>query len=353
MSNKENNAIHKPEIHEPEAATYRAPKGLDSSLGSLPLVQTDSSSPRQIGYLVNYSFHIWYQILMEIIARRSSQYGASVVIRDAHLNVENQVQQARELMSEVDALILTPAADQGLEVILKEAADRGIPVLVEANPIAGMKTLVAICDYDAGYKLGRWVGENITAPSGEVLRVLDAGLPTLRPCLLRSEGFIKGLQNVQPNTEIVARINGQANQHVAKDEAASVLSKHPDVNVIFSMDDETAEGAFEAYKDANLDPSRLTIAAFGLAGDRDKETLASQGALKVSAAMFPEYVAVRCVDGLMRLATGAQVKRRDITPTIPMTSQLLPRYYPKKDGDWTPDLQAIAALPVEAECSQE
>src|ERR1700704_793940 len=106
--------------HEPEAAIYHAPKGLDASLASLPLIETGSKTPKRIGYLVNYSFHIWYQILMEIIARRASQYGATVVIRDAHLNVENQVQQARELMNEVDALILTPAADQGPEVILKE-----------------------------------------------------------------------------------------------------------------------------------------------------------------------------------------------------------------------------------------
>ena len=216
-----------------------------------------------------------------------------------------------------------------------------------------MKTLVAICDYDAGYKLGRWVGDNVKPGPGDNLRMLDAGLPTLRPCLLRSEGFIKGLKDIQPSAELVARINGQANQHVAKEEAEIVFAKRPDVNVIFSMDDETAEGAFAAYKDAQLDTAALTIAAFGLAGDHNKETLAARGALKVSAAMFPEYVAVRCVDGLMRIATGAPVKRRDITPTIPMTPELLPRYYPKKDGDWTPDLQAIAALPVEAECSQE
>ena len=98
MSNQENNAVH-----EPDAAIYRAPKGLDASLASLPLIEIGSKAPKRIGYLVNYSFHIWYQILMEIITRRASQYGASVVIRDAHLNVESQVLQARELMDQVDA----------------------------------------------------------------------------------------------------------------------------------------------------------------------------------------------------------------------------------------------------------
>ena len=103
MTNEDDNAIH-----EPDAATYNAPKGLDASLALLPLIEVDSRAPKRIGYLVNYSFHIWYQILMDIIARRATQYGASLVIRDAHLSVESQLQQARELFDEVDALILTP-----------------------------------------------------------------------------------------------------------------------------------------------------------------------------------------------------------------------------------------------------
>ena len=54
--------------------------------------------------------------------------------------------------------ILTPADTTGLEEILKIAEDAGVPVVVEANPVDGMSTMVAICDYDAGFDLGIWVG---------------------------------------------------------------------------------------------------------------------------------------------------------------------------------------------------
>src|SRR4051794_20404521 len=90
-------------------AVYTPPPGLDQALSALPLVEVGAAAPKRIGYLVNYSFHIWYQILLEIIARRAAQYGASVVVRDAELSVERQIEQARELFDEVDALILTPA----------------------------------------------------------------------------------------------------------------------------------------------------------------------------------------------------------------------------------------------------
>ncbi|HXM33951.1 MAG TPA: substrate-binding domain-containing protein, partial [Pyrinomonadaceae bacterium] len=159
-------------------AVYTPPPALDKALSDLPLIEVGTNAPKRIGYLTNYSFHIWYQILIEIIGRRAAQYGATVVVRDAALSVARQIEQARELLTEVDALILTPAATAGLESVVRLAADRNILVVVEANPVEGMRTLVAICDYDAGYELGKWVGQHIQRASGAPLKVLDMGLPT-------------------------------------------------------------------------------------------------------------------------------------------------------------------------------
>jgi ribose transport system substrate-binding protein len=333
-------------------AVYTPPRTLGKALADLPLVEVEADAPKRIGYLTNYSFHIWYQILIEIIRRRAAQYGATVIVRDAELSVERQIEQARELLTEVDALILTPAATEGLESIVKMGAERNIPVVVEANPVEGMKTLVAICDYDAGYALGQWVGQHIQSASGRPLKVLDMGLPTLRPCLLRSEGFIDGLQSIQPDAAFVARLNGEGSKIIAKRVAAPVFAEQ-EVDVIFAMDDETGQGALEAYLDAAHDPARITLATFGLAGNSEKDLLTAGGPLKVGAAMFPEYVAVRCVDGVMQLHRGDDVNRRDVIPAIPVTADLLPKYYPKVGGVWTPDLRAVAALPGTVSCSRE
>ena len=80
--------------------------------------------------------------------------------------------QAREIVGRVDAIILTPADTSGLEEILKIAADAGVPVVVEANPVEGMETMVAICDYDAGYDLGVWVGNNVKNADGSALHAV-------------------------------------------------------------------------------------------------------------------------------------------------------------------------------------
>ncbi|MBC7797256.1 MAG: sugar ABC transporter substrate-binding protein, partial [Pyrinomonadaceae bacterium] len=269
--------------------TYNPPPQLDAAIRAVPLVKA-AKTPKKIGYLTNYSFHIWYQIVIEILKRRANQYGAEIIVVDADLSVENQINQAREMLSEVDAIILTPAATEGLEEILKLAEKAGKPVLVEANPVAGMATMVAICDYDAGFDLGVWVGENVRKANGSNLRILDVGLPSLRPCLLRSEGFAEGVKSVQPDAIVVASINGEATPPIARAAAFDALSKTGDVDVIFAMDDETGQGAYQGYLDAGFDAETVTIAGFGLAGEHEKDWLMTRKALKVSQAMFPEYV---------------------------------------------------------------
>ena len=335
----------------PETTVYNPPLQLDAAIAAIPLVEAEKK-PTKIGYLTNYSFHIWYQIVIEILKRRGAQYGAEIEVIDAGMSVENQIRQAREMIENCDAIILTPAATEGLEEIIELGKKAGKPVVIEANPVEGMSTMVAICDYDAGYDLGVWVGENVKNPHDSPLRILDVGLPQLRPCLLRSEGFVDGVQSVQPEAIVTASINGEATPSIAKKIAAETLKEKGAVDVIFAMDDETAQGAYQGFLEAGFDGNAVTVAGFGLSGDHEKDWMMRREALKVSQAMFPEYVALRCVDGAVKLFDGQPVSERDVTPTVSMTADNLEKFYPKKDGVWTPDLAAISAINTKKECTK-
>jgi ribose transport system substrate-binding protein len=335
----------------PEVTLYDVPPGLDEAIAAVPLVEA-AAKPKRVGYLTNYSFHIWYQIVIEVMQRRGRQYGIEIEVVDAGLSVKNQIAQARDMIGKVDAIVLTPAATEGLEVILDLAADAGTPVVVEANPVDGMATLVAICDYDAGFDLGTWVGNNVKNEDGSPLRILDVGLPALRPCLLRSEGFVEGVRSIQPDAIVVASINGEATPSIAQKIAKETLSEKGDVDVIFAMDDETAQGAYNGYLAAGFDPNTVTVAGFGLSGTHEKDWMMRRQALKVSQAMFPEYVGLKCIDAAVKLFDGQDVQVRDVIPTVSMTADKLENFYPKKDGVWTPDLVAIAAIPAKSDCTK-
>ena len=190
----------------PAAAQYDPPPGLDAALEAVPLAHAEKK-PAKIGYLTNYSFHIWYQIVIEVMKRRAKQYGIEIIVDDAELSVERQIEQAREMAGNVDVIVLTPANTTGLEEVLSIASEANTPVVIEANPVEGMATMVAICDYDAGFELGEWVGNNVRNADGSPLRILDVGLPWLRPCLLRSEGFVAGVRSVQADAIVTASIS--------------------------------------------------------------------------------------------------------------------------------------------------
>ena len=335
----------------PHAAVYHPPPELNAALEEVALAGA-SRIPKRIGYLTNYSFHIWYQIVIEVMKRRGAQYGIEIELEDAELSVENQLRQARELAQYVDVLVLTPANTSGLEEVLQIGREYNVPVVVEANPVEGMSTMVAICDYDAGFDLGTWVGKNVKNADGSPIRILDVGLPWLRPCLLRSEGFIDGVRSLQPNAIVTASINGEATPSIARKIAFDTLKEEGDVDVIFAMDDETAQGAYQGYLDAGFDAGTVTVAGFGLSGEPEKEWLMRREALKVSQAMFPEYVGLRCIDGAVRLFDGQSVPVRDVVPTVSMTPDLLEKYYPKRQGVWTPDFNVIAQLPAKSDCTK-
>ena len=271
------NAVQNEE--QPAVAHYDPPPGLDAAIAAVPLIEA-AAKPARVGYLTNYSFHIWYQIVIEVMKRRGRQYGIELEIVDAGLSVANQIEQAREMIGKVDAIVLTPAATEGLEEILKIASDAGKPVVVEANPVEGMETMVAICDYDAGFDLGTWVGKNVKNADGSPLRILDVGLPALRPCLLRSEGFVEGVRSIQPDAVVVASINGEATPSIAQKIASETLSEKGDVDVIFAMDDETAQGAYRGYLDAGFAPDTVTVAGFGLSGTHEKDWMMRREALR-------------------------------------------------------------------------
>jgi len=335
----------------PPVAAYHPPPGLEEAIQAVPLIDA-SKRPQKVGYLTNYSFHIWYQIVIEVMKRRGSQYGTEVDALDAGLSVENQIAQAREMVSRVDAIVLTPANTTGLEEVLTICSNANVPVIIEANPVEGMSTMVAICDYDAGFDLGTWVGKNVKNTDGSPLRILDVGLPWLRPCLLRSEGFVEGVRSIQPNAILTASINGEATPSIAEKIAAETLREKGDVDLIFAMDDETAHGAFNGYVAAGFDPNAVAVAGFGLSGETEKQWMMRREALKVSQAMFPEYVGLRCIDSIVKHFDGQSVPLRDVTPTVSMTADNLEKYYPKKDGVWTPDFSAIASIPTKGDCTR-
>jgi ribose transport system substrate-binding protein len=310
--------------------------------------------PRRIGYVVNFSFHIWYKLVAAYMSARAKQYGiAEVKVLDARQDLATELAAVDSLIAAgVDALIVTPVPGAGVEAIVSKAAQAKVPLVLEANPIAGMSTLVAICDYDAGVKSGAWAGEYMKKLGITQGNLLDISFPPLRPCLLRSEGFLEGLRSILPDSVLIERVNGEARVDVARGLTEQALSRHPEVNVIFGIDDESTHGGAEAIRAMKLDQNKFTLVGFGLAGDDEKARLLDGGMLKAGLAMFPEWVGIRCVDQAVRLFNGIPVRVHDVVPTLPVSKDTIATYFTKAAHGWLPRFDVIASIPVEDRCER-
>ncbi len=100
-----------------------------------------------------------------------------------------------------------------------------------------------------------------------------------------------------------------------------VLAVHPEINVIFAINDDSAQGALDAYRAAGLDERKLLVVAFGLEGAASRRLLQEGGPFKAGVAMFPEMVGRACVDAAVCAYHNCAMPGRIMTPYAVVTAR--------------------------------
>jgi ribose transport system substrate-binding protein len=310
--------------------------------------------PKKIGYVTNYAMHEWYQNVMKGMRDRAAQLGIEIEIIDANLDMAKEVSAAEDLMAKgVDVLIITPVDQKGAEPILRKAKAEGIPVVIEASAVEGMQTLVAICDYDAGYKGGVETGKMFKKKfNGTQARVMNMDLPALRPCILRCDGFMDGFKSVYANVVEIHRLDGSGVKDLALQVATDALTADPNINVIYGCNDDSALGALQAYRAAGLDEDKLIVCGTGGEGNAFIHALEERGAYMVESCMFPENVGFECVDMAVKLFRGEDVPNHYVTATQAVTVDTYTKYYTLEGDVRTINWDTVTKIKTEAECGK-
>jgi ABC-type sugar transport system substrate-binding protein len=277
---------------------------------------------------------------------RAADYGIDFSINDANLDLQKSLAAVDDYLAKgTNAIVFTPVNEKASGPTIMKAVQT-VPVVCEGSPTDGCKTLVSIDDYKAGVQVGEWAGNYAKANLGGKAVVLDVGLPALSTTVARSEGFAAGLKSVLPDAVIAQSLDGKGLKDEAVKVAADALTAHPDVNIIFGINDDSALGGLQAYEAAGLDTSKLLVVGFGCEGKACKSALEQGGPYKVAAAMFPEYQGRLLIDAAIAAFNGAKLPAHIVAPTMAITKEDLPKYYPKEGDSWTPNFDAIAQIPV-------
>lgn len=272
--------------------------------------------PGRVGYIVNYATHEWYQNVISGMRDRGKELGVSLEVIDANLDITKQVSAAEDFIAKgVDVLVITPVNEEGAVPILRRAREAGVPVVLEGNPVRGMDTMVAICDYDTGYNAGVAAGEYAKANLEGPIRVMNVGLPLLSATVLRSMGFMDGLKTQVPDATMVHDLDGGGNPDRSLEVSASALAADSDINMIYGINDSSALGGLQAWRAAGLPEDNLLVVGTGAEGLAFLNEIEKDGPYQLEAAMFPEKVGFTVMDAAVSMFQEADLPEHIVSPT--------------------------------------
>ncbi len=251
------------------------------------------------------------------------------------------------LTDRADALIVSPNETKATRLLVERCRRAGVPIIAEATNYPGSQTVVSVDNYRAGFEAGHWVVNYARQHFGGRIVALDVSYPQPNT-EARSGGFADGLRELSPAQRTVFSVDGQGLRESARRITADALAVHPEINVIFGINDDSALGALDAYRAAGLDERQLLVVSFGLEGDAAKELLEQASPYTIGVAMFPELVGRACVDASICAYHGCPLPERITTPFALVTPETLNSFYERneKTGKWVLNWARAEQLPT-------
>ena len=145
-----------------------------------------------------------------------------------------------------DAIVAFPQWE-GMEVPIQQAIDEGITVVNFDIEIAADGIYrVAGDNYDMGFQSAQYIVDKIGTEGTVVILDVPASGSVAE---LRKQGFLENLAEIAPDMKTIE----YATQFTREDglaDMADILTANPQIDAVYSMDDETSIGALQAIRDA-------------------------------------------------------------------------------------------------------
>jgi ribose transport system substrate-binding protein len=173
-----------------------------------------------------------------------------LVIESADTDVQGQIQQIQNLMNRgVDAIIVNPGDQTGLNLILEDAVAEGIVVIAVDQEIGAEGVYKVVIDQTEWARISmRWLAEQLGGQGDIVLIEGFVGHPANEA---RMQGVTEVLENY-PGINVVGRETGSWDQATGQQVMSDFLASLPNIDGVWTQDG-MAQGALTAVRTANPD----------------------------------------------------------------------------------------------------
>jgi ribose transport system substrate-binding protein len=252
----------------------------------------------------------YFTAVQKGVERACNEFGFELITQDPQSSETTQATQIENMIAQgIKALVYIPQNSKGARSVLQYCRDNGVKVINIDNVVIKddhdlVDAIIASDNIQLGYLAGQWVAKN--RPNGADILIVH--LLTAESCVVNVEGFWKGIRENVANPSLykeVQVVEGQGATDAAYKVVQPALEAHPEINVIFAINDTSALGAVAAVNDAGktgqIDILGKDAAPIG------KHAI-KEGAMVQSSAQRPTYMGYAAVKTAVELLKGNKVQ---------------------------------------------
>lgn len=185
--------------------------------------------------------------------RLATKYGFELKVYDGRFDAGTVQKIVDDVISDApDAVAFAPLDSAAAVGQVKRIQDAGIKVVTyNVQPTEVVAPRVFANDYDGPLIVGCNAATYFKERFGDkpaVIGVVD--YPILPQVQDRKNGFLKGFLSIIPTATVAQAVDGGATIDKANPAAGDMLQAHPDINVIFGINNDSSLGALAALRAA-------------------------------------------------------------------------------------------------------
>jgi len=218
-------------------------------------------------------------------------------------------------------ILITPSNDS-VGPALKKAREKGLLVISLDTPLGdkdAQDMTFATDNFEAGTLIGSWAKATLGDKAKDAkIAMLDINKDNISVDVLRDTGFLKGFGIDVPDPKVLAsekdpRIVGhgssEGNPEGGQKAMETLLAKDPGINVVYTINEPAAEGAYNVLKKAGKEKGVLIVSVDG--GCPGVKNVAA-GVIGATSQQYPLLMASKGVEAIAAFAKdGSKPKASD------------------------------------------
>jgi len=203
----------------------------------------------------------------------------------------------------VKGILITVADGKAENAAIAKARKKGVIVIALDSPTvpkSATNALFATNNFNAGVLIGKYA-RAATKGKKVTIGMLDEHAGSSVGAL-RHNGFLKGFGISSSNSQIACVGNGEGQTAPSQTAMENCLQKNPNIDVVYTINEPSAAGAWTALKNAGKKPSGVTIVSVdgGCAGVRNVRA----GIIDATSQQYPLRMASLGVAAVVKFANG-------------------------------------------------